>query len=489
MRRLIARLRLLLRLGAGRLRALRVWWILLLPSLLIMALFALGADLPLPARLLLFAFGLLLTLAGYGCLWRDRSDLQGQLARAGLHAQQESEARFRMFVSVASDWFWELDQHGRLSYCSEPISTVIGYAPHELVDHHWRVLQKGTLDSPDRGWIAQVFAERRAFREFEFPLTARDGQVHHLSISGSPVFAADGVFGGYRGVGSDISERKRVEAELHRHRAHLQDMVAQKTRDLVAAKDAAERANDAKSEFLANMSHELRTPMHGVLSFAEIGAHKAAQAEREKLRHYFENIHASGSRLLHLLNDLLDLSKLESGKTHFNFQSHDLCQIVRNCAEEEEGHLQSNGLALDLRLPAHGAHATFDAPRLMQVVSNLLSNAIKYSPPNGTISVSVRRLPGKLELAVSDQGPGIPAEELETIFEKFVQSSHTSSGAGGTGLGLSICHQIISAHHGAIWANNLAGGGACFVAQLPDTRPMADAPIETSPLFDEGAAF
>lgn len=441
---------------------------------------------------LILPAGVVLTLflASYLVLLLRRRELAERLAHVSAEAQQESEARFRMFASVASDWFWETDSRGTLCYCSGHITSIVGYAPDELVGTPWIKLLCPDPVSDDAPcerdeWIQRAIRERRAFREFEFTRTARDGQVRHLAISGSPVFSAEGKFCGYRGVGTDISDRKRVEAELQRHRLHLQEMVARKTRDLELAKEAAEHANRSKSEFLANMSHELRTPMHGVLSFAEIGVNKAADAEREKLLRYFENIHSSGSRLLNLLNDLLDLSKLESGKMNFDMASHDLCQVVRACTAAEEVRMQEYALSFELDLPEQGAFAQFDPMRMAQVVSNLLSNAIKFSSPTGKIMIAIQCLPGMLELSVCDQGPGVPEEELETIFDKFVQSSKTRSGAGGTGLGLSISHEIVQAHHGAIWASNRPEGGACFVVQLPCAAEQNLQSMRTASLFDD----
>jgi len=216
-----------------------------------------GYWLVLPAGLAFTFF-----LASYFILQERRKALEEHLAR------QRSEQRFRMFASIASDWFWESDAHGQLSYCSEHITAIIGQTPDALLAARWTILltpsgaDDNGLEDP---WLRQALTQHRAFREVEFTRLTHNGQLRYLSISGRPVFSATGDFCGYLGVGSDITERKRVEAELHSHRTHLQEMVAQKTRDLVLAKEAAEQANRSKSEFLANMSHELRTPMHGVL--------------------------------------------------------------------------------------------------------------------------------------------------------------------------------------------------------------------------------
>ena len=311
-----------------------------------------------------------------------------------------------------------------------------------------------------------------------FERTRPDGRT--IEVRGTPL-----PDGGFVTIYTDVTTRKEVEAELRRHRDRLQELVDAQTAGLLAAKEAAERASEAKSEFLANMSHELRTPMHAVLSFASLGMEKSASAEPEKLAHYFDRIHRSGSRLLGLLNDLLDLSKFEAGMMKVLPVAQDVLPVISESLGEMESWAQSQGLSFSVEQRTENTVAAVDAPRLGQVIRNLLSNAIKYSPqggrvqiilsdcflPRGRRSSDAAEIPG-LQIEIRDQGCGIPEAELDRIFDKFVQSSKTKTGAGGTGLGLAICREIILAHRGSIRACNNPEQGASLVLTVPRAAPQ-----------------
>ena len=215
------------------------------------------------------------------------------------------------------------------------------------------------------------------------------------------------------------------------------------------------------------MSHELRTPMHGILSFAGFGIKKISAAPREKLLEYFEKIHGCGKSLMLLLNDLLDLAKLESGKMKYVFEEENILSLIDLLEAETAALFNEKELSLNIVHSTRIATAVFDRYRIAQVLRNLLSNAIKFTHSGGSITISVEEETDRhdvkmLKLSVIDEGIGIPEDELEKIFEKFTQSSGTNTGAGGTGLGLTICKEIIHGHNGRIKAANNPKGGAIF---------------------------
>ncbi|MBK8230875.1 MAG: PAS domain-containing protein [Candidatus Eisenbacteria bacterium] len=281
----------------------------------------------------------------------------------------------------------------------------------------------------------------------EVRVVRADGSDMPAVLSVQPMFA-DGMLQGALIVIRDATVSKQAEAQRR-------------------AREAAEQANRAKSEFLANISHELRTPLHAILSFARFGQREANGGEPADLLDYFNNIAESGKSLMSLLNDLLDLAKLEAGRMTFSFRDSDLSEIVWTALSEMEAAASERKVTLRFEEPDPPVVLPLYPVRFLQVVRNLLSNAIKFSPENAVVTVRALPIGEDILLEFCDQGMGIPPDELESVFDKFVQSSKTKSGAGGTGLGLAICREIVNAHQGRIWAENQAIGGASFRMLLP----------------------
>jgi PAS domain S-box-containing protein len=416
-------------------------------------------------------------------------------AKAAEAALLDLQARYQRALDGSNDGMWEMNEVTNAFTCSprfcEMLELPPGHGPRTRSEMR-------ELIHPDdlAGHIAAVAFMREASGAQSWDVRMRKadrgyGWVRFRGIAGR---GPDGGLLFTAGTLSDIHEARLAEDEIMRHRDNLAQLVEERTAGLEqarveaeASREVAERANQAKSEFLANMSHELRTPMHAIISFANFGVDKSEKAEREKLLHYFRNIQKSGSRLLSLLNDLLDLSKLEAGRMEMAMATVNAAALLADAIAEAEAFAQARSVHLCLDADADALHATWDGPRVLQVIRNLISNAVKFSMAGGVVEISARplllpagrragdpRVPG-IEIRVRDAGIGIPEEELEAVFDKFVQSSKSKTGAGGTGLGLAICREIILAHQGTIHAENNAApaAGATFVVLLPVAPPAA----------------
>ncbi|HSD35890.1 MAG TPA: PAS domain S-box protein [Rhodocyclaceae bacterium] len=419
-------------------------------------------------------------------------DVDGQRVIIGtttdITSLRHAEARWQFALEGAGDGLWDWDIPARKTFYSPRWKAMQGFDDEDIGESESERTRRIHSDdiAGSQAALDVHLAGRAPIYICEFRLRAKSGDYVWILDRGQVVERdADGLPLRMIGIFTDITDHKRAEDELRRHRDSLKGMVEEQTTHLLEAKEEAERANEAKSQFLANMSHELRTPMHAVLSFARLGEEKALKAldaqqlTPDKLPTYFQRIRESGERLLHLLNDLLDLSKLEAGRMTLHLQQLNLERILQEALHEFEASLLARHIKAEIRIHESNAQLLADAVRLGQLVRNLLSNAIKFSPEGGTITLSLRSAstgsPATkgIELSVADEGPGIPAEELDSVFNKFIQSSHTRSNAGGTGLGLSICREIVVAHKGEIFARNRTGHGTEFIVRLPCHLPIA----------------
>lgn len=264
----------------------------------------------------------------------------------------------------------------------------------------------------------------------------------------------------------------QMRRTLKKEREFLEEKVAERTEDYKSAKEEADRANRRKSEFLANMSHELRTPLHGILGYAKLAVKRIEILSKDNTHKYFSEIVNAGDRLLSLINDLLDLSKQEAGHVEYSFIPTTLSKLTGMIVYELDALIKEKDITVHYSDPDFDDLVWLDSDKILQVIRNLMSNAIKFSRNGSGIEISIEDENNALVFSIMDHGVGIPDEELDAIFEKFVQSSKTKSWAGGTGLGLSICRHIISDHNGNIWAENNPDGGATFRFKLPRERNM-----------------
>jgi GAF domain-containing protein len=231
-----------------------------------------------------------------------------------------------------------------------------------------------------------------------------------------------------------------------------------------------EVASQHKSEFLANMSHELRTPLNAIIGFSEVLTERMFGDLNEKQEEYLKDIYASGTHLLSLINDILDLSKIEAGRMELELTDFDLPQAIDNALTLVRERAGRRGIALQMNVDSRLGQIQADERKVRQVVLNLLSNAIKFTPEGGRIEVGAALKDGLVEVSVSDTGVGIAPEDQEAVFEEFRQVGTADKKVEGTGLGLTLCRKFVELHGGKIWVTSQVGVGSTFTFTIPVRR-------------------
>jgi PAS domain S-box-containing protein len=399
------------------------------------------------------------------------------------------EAQLDAVVAACLDGILWIDAQGRVSSCNHAAAQIFGRTANELLGRsiHSVIpslslenLKSTFSDCLRRASILSLPERMEAFGidpdDNPFPLSLVIRHAKADSTSQHVIVVRDDT---RRSLAQQELERYAAQLvmtkrALEEHNALLETTVHSRTEELSRAKEAAELANEAKSTFLANMSHELRTPLHGILSFSRFGQRRIAQYSKDKLGQYFENIEKCGNTLLHLVNQVLDIAKLESGTMVLNKHPCELSEIVGEVACEFHAMAEEKRISIQIHAADASSCVLADRDKLAQVVRNLLSNAFRVSSPGDQVNVFIDSSERQMTVRVIDQGPGISEGELEGIFEKFVQSSRTNTGAGGTGLGLTICREVVARHEGRIWAENSVPHGAVLCIELPRIHAQRD---------------
>ena len=380
-------------------------------------------------------------------------------------ALRDSEARFRDFARTSSDWFWETDEQHRFTFVSDEIR-LFGQDPSDRIGRKRRELAPD-LPEDMRRWEEHYAALDRhePFRNFIYARNVGGGPERMVSISGNPIFDASGRFLGYRGTTRDVTEEILAE------------------RGLREAKTAAEAANRAKSQFLANMSHELRTPLNAVLGFSEMLAQRLVGPLGEKQVEYVDIIYRSGSHLHDIINDILDLAKVDAGKLDLNLEDGvDSCAILKACVALMQERANAGGLRLSVDVEPTLPALVADPMRLKQILLNLLSNAVKFTDPGGSVVITVRQIGSDtIAFEVRDTGVGMSEDEIKIALEPFGQvDAGFSRRHQGTGLGLPLASRLAELHGGSFHIESHKGQGTTATLTLPVSGTTPDMSMAVS---------
>ena len=391
--------------------------------------------------------------------------------------RDKAEKKYRDIFENAAYGIFQLSPQGRLLTANPAFARILGYdSPEEVLTGLTNVFEQIYVDKEKGNEFRELMEKSDRIKDFEFKAYRKDKNIVYLSQTAHAVADEDQNLLYYEGMLEDISQKKYLE-------------------ELKIAKEAAEAANRAKSEFLANMSHEIRTPMNAIMGFSEL---LWKQVENEKHKEYLKTITSSGQILLSLINDILDLSKIEAGKLEINYKPTSPHAIFTDIESIFSQKIDQKGLEFRLEIdPDLPGELLLDEVRIRQILFNLVGNAVKFTH-QGYIKLSVQQSfhksdhsSLKLVFTVEDTGIGIPADQKELIFDAFVQQKNQDIYQyGGTGLGLSITRRLVEIMGGKISVASEKGKGSIFrvvfskveVPSLPSIPGLAaDTPIPGIP--------
>lgn len=365
------------------------------------------------------------------------------------------------------------DTRDRIVFWGRGAEQLYGYSKEEAIGQNCVELLRTEFPVPFAEIVETL--KRRGLWERELIRRKRDGSrivvasrwVLYYDTKGRPAHILE--------ADTDITLRKGAEENVRKWNTQLEEVVMERTANLRAAKEQAERADRAKSDFLANMSHELRTPLNAIIGFSQLLIDGRAGPLNPEQKEYLTDVLTSGSHLLNLLSDILDVTKISAGRLELNPQAFSIRQAIdQSCAAAQPMSSKKN-ITITTDAPADNDIVCLDRVRFMQVLQNLLSNAVKFTPENGTVNITVlfdeqRRI----RLQVKDTGIGIGKNDLPRLFHEFEQvDSGFAKRQRGTGLGLALTKKIIELQQGSISVESEPGRGSTFTVILPTGQGTA----------------
>jgi PAS domain S-box-containing protein len=379
-----------------------------------------------------------------------------------------SEERYRSLAEASHDMIYIIGKDGTVEYVNEFSARQFSLASETIIGKNMLDLfsePNGSRQMENIRWVLEKNLPQYVEAPTSFP-----GGEFWLGTWLVPLKDNDGRAVSVMGVSRDITERKKAEKELRAYSENLEEMVNQRTAELQEALLRAQMADRLKSEFLANVNHELRTPLTNLILYYQM---LAAHPE-EKTRDRLDVIGRELQRLRSLIENMLDLSRMELEQMVFRIKPHGLNELVQNLVNDRRAMAEERGLSMVMETSPNLPPVWMDEAMLIQAVSNLLTNAINYTPPGGCITILTRAEAGDsgqagVSLCVQDTGPGVSESDLPHIFDRFYRgSAGHESGAPGTGLGLAIVQEVIHRHHGRVSVENVKDGhGAIFSFWLP----------------------
>jgi PAS domain S-box-containing protein len=397
----------------------------------------------------------------------------------------DANAYLAALVASSDDAIVSKDLNGIVTSWNPAAERMFGFTADEMIGASiTKIIPAERLSEEDH--VLSRIRAGMAVDHFETVRRRKDGSPIEVSLTVSPIRDAGGRIIGASKVARDITERNRLRASRQRALEHEAE---ERRRELETENRRIAEANRLKSEFVANMSHELRTPLNSIIGFTELLFHDRVPAGSPKHKEFLGDVLKSSRHLLQLINDILDLAKVESGTIDFNPQSVDVPALVAEVRDVVRGLAVSRRTSIDMVVATDVARVELDPARLKQVLYNFLSNAVKFTRENGRVVVRIKPdRAGMFRVEVEDDGVGIAEEDIGRLFVEFQQlDASRSKRFQGTGLGLALTRRIVEAQGGTVGVTSTPGAGSTFYAVLPRALPAFAAPVTAPPQIEEAA--